>query len=66
MKYKVVLEQAEEGGYTAYVPVLKGCVSEGDTVDEALDNIKIAITEFLEALEEVNKGKRVVEVEVAA
>ena len=66
MKYKVVLEEAGEGGFTAYVPALKGCVSEGETEQEALDNIKVAIQEYLEAVEELNKGKKVVEVEVAA
>lgn len=36
MKFRVVLEPAEEGGYTVYVPNLPGCISEGDGVDEAL------------------------------
>ncbi|HLB25827.1 MAG TPA: type II toxin-antitoxin system HicB family antitoxin [Nitrospirota bacterium] len=66
MKYKVVLEKAEEGGYTAYVPALRGCISEGDTEQEALENIKIAIKEYLEAIEDANKGKKIIEVEVAA
>jgi len=44
----VVLEQAEEGGYTVYVPSLPGCVSEGDTREEALRNISEAIGLFLE------------------
>ena len=41
--FKVILEPAEEGGYTVYVPSIKGCVSEGDTEEEALKNIKEAI-----------------------
>jgi predicted RNase H-like HicB family nuclease len=41
--YDVVLEPSEDGGYTVYVPSLKGCVSEGETEEEALQNIKDAI-----------------------
>ena len=44
-----MLEPQEEGGYTAYVPSLKGCVSEGDTKDEARHNIKEAVDLYLEA-----------------
>ena len=49
MRLTIVLEPQEEGGYTAYVPSLKGCVSEGDTKEEALRNIKEAIELYLEA-----------------
>ncbi len=49
MKLTVVLEAQEEGGYTAYVPSLKGCVSEGDSKEEAIKNIKEAIELYLEA-----------------
>lgn len=52
MKYKVILEQQEEGGYTVYVPALPGCVSQGETVKEALSNIKEAIEVYLESLKE--------------
>ena len=48
MKLTVVLEEQEEGGYTVYVPSLPGCVSEGDTREEALKNIKEAIELYLE------------------
>jgi predicted RNase H-like HicB family nuclease len=48
MRFKVVLEPAEEGGYTVYVPSLPGCISEGDTIEEALANIKEAIALYLE------------------
>jgi len=44
----VVLETAEEGGYTVYVPSLLGCISEGDTKEEALKNIREAIELYLE------------------
>ena len=52
MKYKVVLEAQAEGGYTVYVPTLPGCVSQGETVEEAVTNIKEAISLYLESLEE--------------
>lgn len=48
MKLKVVLEPSDEGGFTIYVPSLPGCISEGDTKEEALANIKEAIELYLE------------------
>ncbi|MEB3341351.1 type II toxin-antitoxin system HicB family antitoxin [Okeania sp.] len=41
--YKVVLEPIEEGGYTVYVPSLPGCISERETIEEAMTNIQDAI-----------------------
>jgi predicted RNase H-like HicB family nuclease len=52
MKLKVVLEHSDEGGFTVYVPALPGCVSEGETVDEALANIQEAIELYLEPIED--------------
>lgn len=52
MKIRVVLEASEEGGYTVYVPSLPGCISEGDTEEEALTNIKEAIELYLESVED--------------
>ena len=52
MKLKIVLEPSEEGGYTVFVPSLPGCISEGDTRDEALANIKEAIELYLEPTED--------------
>ena len=49
MELKVVLEKQEEGGYNVYVPSLRGCISQGETKDEALKNIKEAIELYLEA-----------------
>lgn len=49
--YSVVLTPAEEGGYTVTVPALPGCVTEGDTVEEALENAREAIELTIEALE---------------
>ena len=66
MTFKVVLEPSEEGGYTVYVPALPGCVSEGDTLEEALQNIREAILLYLEPLEEppAHEGQLVYEVAV--
>jgi len=44
MTFKIILEPSEDGGYTALVPALPGCISEGDTVEEALANIREAIS----------------------
>jgi predicted RNase H-like HicB family nuclease len=52
MKLQVILEPSEEGGYTTYVPVLPGCLSEGENLDEALANIQEAIALYLEPLED--------------
>jgi len=51
MKLQVVLEPSDEGGYTVYVPALPGCISEGDNIDEAMDNIQEAIELYLEPVE---------------
>src|SRR5437660_446416 len=48
MRYTVVLEQEEDGGYVASVPALPGCVSQGDTRAEALNNIREAIELYVE------------------
>jgi predicted RNase H-like HicB family nuclease len=52
MKLKVILEPSEEGGYTAIVPSLPGCISEGDTKEETLKNIREAIELYLEPVED--------------
>ncbi|MGD1120167.1 MAG: type II toxin-antitoxin system HicB family antitoxin [Dehalococcoidales bacterium] len=51
-RFKVVLEPDEDGGYTVYVPILPGCISEGDNREEALANIKEAIELYIESLED--------------
>ncbi len=48
MKIKAVIHPAEEGGYWAEVPALPGCITEGDTMDEVLVNLKDAIEGWLE------------------
>ena len=50
MRLKVILEPSDEGGYTVFVPSLPGCISEGASVEEALENIKEAIELYLELL----------------
>jgi predicted RNase H-like HicB family nuclease len=52
LKLKVILEPSEEGGFTAIVPALPGCVSEGETREEALANIREAIALYLEPVED--------------
>jgi len=46
-KIQAVFEPAEEGGFTVYVPLLPGCISEGDTFEEAVENIKEAVELYL-------------------
>ena len=52
MKLKIVLEPSDEGGFTALVPSLPGCISEGNTREEVLANIKEAIELYLEPVED--------------
>lgn len=52
MKFSVVTEKDKEGGYVVSCPAIKGCHSQGDTVEEALSNIKEAITGCLKTLNE--------------
>ena len=50
MKFQVVLEPSEDLGYTVYVPSLPSCISEGDSVEEALENIQEAIALYLKPI----------------
>ena len=52
VEYSVVLREADEGGYWVEVPALVGCYSQGETREEALDNVREAIELFLEGLQE--------------
>lgn len=63
MKYKVVLKHSEEG-VSASVPGLPGCWSQGANDQEALENIKDAIREYLSVVDEQLKGADVLEIEV--
>ena len=65
MDIKIVLEDQEEGGFTVYVPSLPGCISEGDSVKEALKNIREAIELYLDAnLEEMKSKGRVMNLKI--
>ena len=55
MKYRILLEQDEDGMYVAECPALPGCVSQGKTRQEAVDNIKDAINGYLESLKKHNE-----------
>ncbi len=50
MKFRVLLERDEDGFYVAQVPALPGCISQGKTREEAIENIKDAIRGYLESL----------------
>jgi predicted RNase H-like HicB family nuclease len=56
MNLKVILEPSDEGGFTAIVPSLPGCISEGNTRDEALANIREAIILYLEPIDDDTAG----------
>lgn len=69
MKLKVLIHPAEEGGFWAEAPALPGCVSEGDSLDETLANIREAALGWLEvaaerALPVVESGARFAEIEL--
>ena len=64
MKYKIILRKSEEG-YSVSVAGLPGCWSEGATENEAIDNIKTAIREYLEATDVLLKDSDVREIDIA-
>jgi len=67
VKVKVVLETSEEGGFTVYVPSLPGCISQGETEEEALANIREATELCLEPIDDelfISDSKRIKEVAV--
>jgi predicted RNase H-like HicB family nuclease len=69
MRYTVVLEQEDDGGFSASVPALPGCHSQGDTRGEAVANIREAIELYVETLRDAGEpipteaGKEFVEIE---
>jgi predicted RNase H-like HicB family nuclease len=63
MKYKILLRKTDEG-YSVSVPGLPGCWSQGETEAEALENIQVAIQEYLAARDDLLKGEEIREVEV--
>ena len=56
LTYTVELKPQKEGGYTATVPVLPGCISEGDSLEETLENIKDAVEGYIKVLAKHNKS----------
>ena len=54
MKVKVIIHEAEEGGYWAEIPALPGCITEDDTWDELIANIREAVEGCLEVIAERN------------
>ncbi len=55
LRYTVLMEQNEDGGYTVTVPSLPGCISEGATWDEALAEIEEAISGYIEVARKIGK-----------
>jgi predicted RNase H-like HicB family nuclease len=51
MKYRVLIEQDEDGMFIAEVPALPGCISQGVSRSEALENIQEAIQAYVESLD---------------
>jgi predicted RNase H-like HicB family nuclease len=52
MKLKVLLEPSDDGGFTVFVPALPGCISEGESKEDAIKNIREAIQLYLEPVED--------------
>jgi predicted RNase H-like HicB family nuclease len=65
MQYSVVINKTEHG-FDVHCPALPGCHSQGDTFEEAIENIKDAITTYLRMIEEETKDSTVYQVEVPA
>lgn len=66
MKLTVVLEPSDDGGFTVFVPVLPGCISEGESKEDAIKNIREAIELYLEPVEDdLTFGPEAEEIELA-
>lgn len=72
MNYTIIVEKGREHDYIAFCPILRGCVSQGKTRKEAVDNLKLAIKDYIECLVEdglsipTEIGKETVRVAVTA
>ena len=56
MKYRILIEQDEDGMFVAEVPSLPGCISQGNTRTEVLENIKEAMEVYIESLKNHNES----------
>ncbi|MGV8120125.1 MAG: type II toxin-antitoxin system HicB family antitoxin [Candidatus Xenobiia bacterium LiM19] len=66
MKLKVIVEPSEDGGFSVHVPALRGCHTQGETLEEALENARDAITTYLMTAEEIaKKAEHFYDIEVA-
>jgi len=65
MEIPIIIEKDKEaGGYVVYCPTLRGCVSQGETEEEALENIKDAIHTYLASIEDLKRTKKMRAIEV--
>jgi len=65
MDIKIVLEEQEEGGFAVYVPSLPGCISQGETANEALKNIREAIELYLDVgIEDIRENGKVMNIKI--
>jgi len=65
MELKIVLDEQDEGGFTVYVPSLPGCISEGETIEEAFKNIKEAIELYLETeISDITQRGKIMNIEI--
>jgi len=65
MELKIYLEEQDEGGYTVFVPALPGCISQGDNIEEAVKNIKEAISLYLDEEPKDFSGKgKIIDIEI--
>ena len=66
MEFPIIIEKdPEAGGYVVHCPILKGCVSQGETEQEALDNIADAIRTYLAGIEDLKQRQKLRTVQVA-
>jgi predicted RNase H-like HicB family nuclease len=56
MRFTILIERNEEGSYTVTVPSLPGCITQGDTWEEAISNAREAIVGYIEALKALGKS----------
>ena len=67
MIYRIIVEKGEDFGYIVHCPAIPGCHSQGNSIEEAIENIKDAIRGCLSALDEdlISKQKELASIEIA-